>query len=149
MNFYLSRLIDSYGFLTGKIVQLFEEDFINQLKQFGIDARQYGVLLKVSEKPGMSQIQIAEELKIDRTTMAERAERLESEKYIKRIKNPHDKRTYCLHITSEGKELLEKCWELLQQSEKRILSSLSDEEKVYFKNFLLKIFNTWRENNNE
>lgn len=140
----MSKLFDSYGFLTGKIVQLLEEDFIDKLKSFELDARQYGVLVKVYERPGMSQIQIAEELKIDRTTMAERAEQLESLHYITRVKNPQDKRTYCLNITKQGKELLEKCWELLQQSEDKVLSPLSDDEKEHFKNYLLKIYNSWR-----
>ncbi|KEF38693.1 transcriptional regulator [Schinkia azotoformans MEV2011] len=145
----MSKLFDSYGFLTGKIVQLFEEDFVNQLKQFELDARQYGVLVKVYERADMSQIQIAEELKIDRTTMAERAEQLESLNYITRVKNPQDRRTYCLNITNQGKGLLEKCWALLQQSENKILSPLSDDEKENFKNHLFKIYKTWRGNSNE
>lgn len=67
----MSKLFDSYGFLIGKIVQLLEKDFIDKLMSFKIDARQYGVLVKVYERPNMSQIQIAEELKIDRTTTNE------------------------------------------------------------------------------
>lgn len=145
----MSKLLDSYGFLTGKVVQLLEEDFVDQLKSFGIDARQYGVLVKVYERRDMSQIQIAEELKIDRTTMAERAQQLESLHYITRVKNPQDKRTYCLNITKQGIELLEKCWELLQQSESNVLSPLNDQEKKDFKNYLLKIYDTWRDNHNE
>lgn len=140
----MSKLFDSYGFLTGKIVQLLEEDFVDKLKSFEIDARQYGVLVKVYERPDMSQIQIAEELKIDRTTMAERAEELESLNYITRVKNPQDKRTYCLNITKQGIELLERCWKILQQSENKVLSPLSDGEKENFNNYLLKIYNTWR-----
>ncbi|WP_102691660.1 MarR family winged helix-turn-helix transcriptional regulator [Rummeliibacillus pycnus] len=145
----MSKLFESYGFLTGKIVQLIEEDFIEKLKSFDIDARQYGMLVKVFESPNMSQIQIAEELKIDRTTMAERAEQLESLNYITRVKNPQDKRTYCLNITKQGIELVESYWKLLKQSESKILSPLSDEEKEIFKNYLLKIYNTWKGNTNE
>ena len=145
----MSKLFESYGFLTGKVVQFIEEDFIDKLKSFDIDARQFGMLVKVYESPNMSQIQIAEELKIDRTTMAERAEQLESLNYISRVKNPKDKRTYCLNITKQGIELVESYWKLLEQSENKILSPLSDEEKEIFKNYLLKIYKTWKGNTNE
>lgn len=114
-----------------------------------MDSRQYGLLVKVYEKPNMSQIQIAQELKIDRTTMAERAEQLESLHYITRVKSPQDKRTYCLNISTQGMEILEKCWELLDRSQDKILSPLNGEEKEQFKQSLLKIYDTWRNNEEE
>lgn len=145
----MQKLLDSYGFLVGKILQLLEDDFGNELKAFKMDSRQYGLLVKVYEKPNMSQIQIAQELKIDRTTMAERAEQLETLNYITRVKSPQDKRTYCLNLSTEGMEILEKCWELLDRSQDKILSPLSGEEKEQFKHSLLKIYHTWRKNEDE
>lgn len=114
-----------------------------------MDSRQYRLLVKVYEKPNMSQIQIAQELKIDRTTMAERAEQLEALNYITRVKNPQNKRTYCLNISEQGTEILDKCQELMDQSQSKILSRLSDQEKQHFTHYLLKIYNTWRNNENE
>lgn len=140
----MRKLLDSYGFLIGKTLQLLEDDFGNELELFEMDSRQYGLLVKVYEKPNMSQIQIAQELKIDRTTMAERAEQLEALNYITRVKNPQDKRTYCLNISTQGIAILEKCWELLDRSQDKILSPLSGEEKEQFKHHLLKIYTTWR-----
>ena len=145
----MQNLLDSYGFLVGKILQLLEDDFGNELKAFKMDSRQYGLLVKVYEKPNMSQIQIAQELKIDRTTMAERAEQLESLSYITRVKSTQDKRTYCLNISTQGMEILEKCWELLDRSQDKILSPLNGEEKEQFKQSLLKIYDTWRNNEDE
>ncbi|MGM9955367.1 MAG: MarR family winged helix-turn-helix transcriptional regulator [Peribacillus sp.] len=145
----MKTLLDSYGFLIGKALQLLEDDFGAELKAYGMDSRQYGLLVKVYEKPNMSQIQIAQELKIDRTTMAERAERLEALNYITRVKSPQDKRTYCLNLSTCGIEILENCWELLNQSQDKILSPLSGEEKEQFKQSLLKIYTTWRNHENE
>lgn len=145
----MKTLLDSYGFLIGKTLQLLEDDFGAELKAYEMDSRQYGLLVKVYEKPNMSQIQIAQELKIDRTTMAERAEQLETLNYITRVKSPQDKRTYCLNISTQGREILEKCWELLDQSQDKILSPLSGEEKEQFKQSLLKIYTTRRDHENE
>nr|WP_257985634.1 MULTISPECIES: MarR family transcriptional regulator [Bacillus] len=104
-----------------------------------MNARQYGVLIKVNEMPNSSQKEIAEELKIDRTTMVDHVDHLESLKYIARVKNPEDRRSYCLSITEKGKQTLDKCWEILQQSEQNVLAALDNEEKALFKRYLKKI----------
>lgn len=141
----LSRILDSYGFLTGKVEQLLELDLIERLKSYDINARQYGVLIKTNEKPNLSQKEIADELKIDRTTMVDFIDHLESLQYVNRIKNPKDRRSYCIQITNKGQEVLENCWGLLTQSEMKILSSLTKEEQLFFKTCLLKILKNTEE----
>ncbi|HDX9580458.1 TPA: MarR family transcriptional regulator [Bacillus pseudomycoides] len=141
----MSRILDSYGFLTGKVEQLLELDLIERLKSYDINARQYGVLIKTNEKPNLSQKEIADELKIDRTTMVDFIDHLESLQYVNRIKNPKDRRSYCIQITNKGQEVLENCWGLLTQSEMKILSSLTKEEQLFFKTCLLKILKNTEE----
>ncbi|MFD3449333.1 MarR family winged helix-turn-helix transcriptional regulator [Microbacteriaceae bacterium 4G12] len=134
------RILDSYGFLTGKVEQLLELDFAKKLTPYDIHAKQYGVLIKIDEKPNLSQKEIADELQIDRTTMVDFIDHLESLNYLMRTKNPQDRRSYCITITPRGKEVLEACWKLLIQSEMEILSALDQEEQLFFKACLLKIF---------
>lgn len=135
----LSRILESYGFLTGKVEQLLELDLIKKLKPYDINARQYGVLIKINEKPNLSQKEIADELRIDRTTMVDFIDHLESLQYLIRIKNPKDRRSYCIQITDKGQDVLENCWGLLTQSEMKILSPLTKEEQHFLKTCLLKI----------
>ncbi|MCM3737050.1 MarR family transcriptional regulator [Bacillus cytotoxicus] len=141
----MSRILDSYGFLTGKVEQLLELDLIERLKSYDINARQYGVLIKINEKPNLYQKEIADELKIDRTTMVDFIDHLESLQYVNRIKNPKDRRSYCIQITNKGQAVLENCWDLLTQSEMKILSSLTKEEQLFFKTCLLKILKNTEE----
>ncbi|MGE6347813.1 MarR family winged helix-turn-helix transcriptional regulator [Bacillus mycoides] len=133
------KILDSFGFLTGKVEQLLELDFAEKLTPYNINAKQYGVLMKIDEKPNLSQKEIAEELQIDRTTMVDFIDHLETLHYLIRTKNPQDRRSYCIQITDKGKEVLESCWELLCQSEMDILSPLDKEEQLFFKTCLLKI----------
>lgn len=86
----MSRVLESYGFLTRKVKQLLELNLIEKLKPYDINARQYGVLIKINEKPNLSQKEIAAELKIDRTTMVDFIDHLESLQYVIRIKNQKD-----------------------------------------------------------
>ncbi|WP_242220990.1 MarR family winged helix-turn-helix transcriptional regulator [Bacillus cereus group sp. BfR-BA-01380] len=141
----MSRILESYGFLTGKVEQLLELDLIEKLKPYDINARQYGVLIKINEKPNLSQKEIAAELKIDRTTMVDFIDHLESLQYVTRIKNQKDRRSYCIQITNKGQEVLENCWGLLTQSEMDILSSLTKEEQLFLKTCLLKILKNTEE----
>ncbi|SFD04534.1 DNA-binding transcriptional regulator, MarR family [Bacillus sp. 491mf] len=135
----MSRILESYGFLTGKVEQLLELDLIEKLAPYDINARQYGVLIKINEKPNLSQKEIANELKIDRTTMVDFIDHFESLQYVIRIKNPKDRRSYCIQITNKGQEVLENCWGMLTQSEMKILSPLTEEEQFFLKTCLLKI----------
>ncbi|MFJ7951442.1 MarR family winged helix-turn-helix transcriptional regulator [Lysinibacillus sp. NPDC096418] len=142
----MSRIFKSYGFMTGKVEQLFELEFAEKLKPFNINAKQYGVLIKIDEKPHLSQKEVAAELKIDRTTMVSFIDHLEALKYLTRTKNPKDRRSYSLTITVQGKQILESCWGLMEQSERKILSSLSNEEADMLGGILMKILETRRIN---
>lgn len=135
----MSRIFKSYGFITGKVEQLFELEFSKELVPFDINVKQYGVLIKIDEKPNSSQKEIAKELKIDRTTMVSFVDHLEALEYLARVRNPQDRRSYCLTITEKGKQILENCWGALEQTERKIISSLSDQEARLLKDLLIKI----------
>lgn len=141
----MSRIFKSYGFITGKVEQLFEMAFSKELAPYDINVKQYGVLIKIDENPNSSQKEIAEELKIDRTTMVSFVDHLEVLKYLTRTKNAQDRRSYCLTITEKGKQILEDCWGALEQSERKIISSLSDQEARLLKDLLIKIFKNQEE----
>lgn len=137
----MSDIYKSFGFLTGKVEQLLEADFAEKLKPYCINARQFAVLIKVKERPNTSQKEIGEDLRIDRTSMVEHIDKLESLQYIQRLKNIKDRRAYCLSLTEKGNEILNECWGLLDLSESNVLSVLEDEEKNMFKKHLIKILN--------
>jgi DNA-binding MarR family transcriptional regulator len=113
--FRLEQLNDSYGFLLAKVAEEMEFRFADKLTSYEINARQYGALLITKERPYSSQKEIAESLKIDRTTMVSHVDYLESLRYIQRTKNPNDRRSHCLVITGKGKEVLGHVGELCRR----------------------------------
>lgn len=141
----MSRILKSYGFITGKVSQLFELNFVEKLTPYDINAKQYGVLIKIDEKPNSSQKEIAEELRIDRTTMVSFIDHLEGLKYLTRTKNPQDRRSHLLMITEKGRKVLESCRDLLEQSEREIISPLNSQEVHLLNDFLLKILKNQEE----
>ena len=131
---------NSYGFLLGKVLQQMEDKFAEGLVDFNINARQYGVLLFIEGNPYSSQKDISENLQIDRTTMVSHIDHLETLEFVERTKNPNDRRSYSLMITTKGKEVLESRWEFLSNVESEVLTPLNQQEKQLLKEFLVKIW---------
>ncbi|MBM7602666.1 DNA-binding MarR family transcriptional regulator [Metabacillus crassostreae] len=131
----------SYGFLLGKVLQEMESKFADGLASFDINARQYGVLLFIEGNPYSSQKDISDKLQIDRTTMVSHIDHLEGLGFVERTRNPNDRRSYSLLITTKGKGVLDSRWEFLIQTELDVLAPLRDQERQLLKEFLVKIWN--------
>lgn len=138
----MKKLSQSYGFLFGKVLQQMENKFAKTLTPFNIDARQYGVLLFIQENPYSSQKEISEKLQIDRTTMVSHVDHLETLGFVKRTKNPNDRRAYSLMITEKGTSVLESCWEFLGNTELEVLTPLNGQERQLLKDILIKIWSS-------
>lgn len=132
----------SYGFLLGKVLQQMEGKFAEGLAPYKINARQYGVLLYISGNPYSSQKDISENLQIDRTTMVSHIDHLETLGFVERTRNPNDRRSYSLLITSKGTQVLDSRWEFLIETELEVLTPLNSQEKQLLKEFLVKIWRT-------
>ncbi|MBO1511107.1 MarR family winged helix-turn-helix transcriptional regulator [Metabacillus bambusae] len=132
----------SYGFLFGKILQQMEAKFAEELVPYDINARQYGVLLFIEGNPYSSQKDISDNLQIDRTTMVSHIDHLEDLGFVERTRNPNDRRSYSLLITTKGKDVLDSRWESLIHTELEVLFPLSDQERHLLKEFLVKIWST-------
>jgi DNA-binding MarR family transcriptional regulator len=117
-----------------------EMKFAEGLTSFQINARQYGVLLYIQENPYCSQKEISDNLQIDRTTMVSHIDHLEKLTYVERTKNPNDRRSYSLLISSKGDEVLASRWEFLTEIEAEVLAPLEEQEQQLLKEFLIKIW---------
>ena len=126
----------------GKVLQQLESKFAEGLIECNINSRQYGVLLFIEENPYSSQKDISENLQIDRTTMVSHIDHLETLEFVKRTKNPNDRRSYSLIITGKGKEVLDSRWEFLSHTSFRARAALKPRARQLLKDFLIKIWSS-------
>jgi len=138
----LEKWNQSYGFLLGKVVQQMETKFAEGLAPYGINSRQYGVLLFIEGNPYSSQKDISESLQIDRTTMVSHIDQLETSGFVERTRNPNDRRSYSLLLTSKGNDVLESRWEFLINTELEVLAPLNHQERKLLKDLLVRIWST-------
>lgn len=101
-----------------------------EFKEMGLEKGQYIIVVRVCENEGISQEEISNMIKVDRTTVAKSVKKLIEKGYIDRVQNESDKRAYKLFSTEKGK----KTYEFLRREEdystKNALLGFSQEEKA-------------------
>lgn len=74
--------------------------------------------------------------------MVSHIDHLEALGFVERTRNPNDRRSYSLLVTSKGNEVLDSRWDFLINTELDVLAPLSDQEKQLLKDFLVKIWSS-------
>ena len=93
----------SLGFQLSKIAQEMDWRFSELLKEYQINSRDYGILLAISNKEDLTQINVGDLLKIDRTTIGQLIDCLEMKELIFRKRNPQDRRQNIVLLTDSGR----------------------------------------------
>ncbi|RSI10630.1 transcriptional regulator SlyA [Streptococcus sanguinis] len=87
--------------------------------------------MAISNKEDLTQINVGDLLKIDRTTIGQLIDCLEMKGLIFRKRNPLDRRQNIVLLTDSGRELVETMWLKMLEVEKEVLNDLSGiQEKV-------------------
>ena len=86
-------------------------------------------MLTLTNHDSMTQIKISELMFIDRTTVGQLIDSLESKGFVKRQQNPKDRRQNLIAVTRKGQNLVLNSWEEMQQIEQDVIANLSDWQK--------------------
>jgi len=117
---------------------LFQKD----LNILGITPKQYGILVVVSSTLDITQIKVAAILRLDRTTIGQQIDILESKKLLQRIQSSKDKRAYNLKLSPKGKEVVDSLWKKMKKIEQKIIANLSKEQQEQFLHLTTVIYNS-------
>jgi MarR family transcriptional regulator for hemolysin len=104
-----SRLKESrrFGFLLKDVTRLYAQRFEQHAVALGLTLAQCKALMRLADCEGVSQVRLAELTDLDPMTLVRILDRMESEGWLERRKDPHDRRVHCLYLTSKAKPLLE------------------------------------------
>lgn len=86
------------------------------------------VLLSIAENPGTSQKHVSELTSIDRSTLADVANRLVRKGLIRRQRSRTDARRYNLSLTRAGEDALADARPLIREVDKKLMAGLTPEE---------------------
>jgi len=99
------------------------------LAPLGIDGRHYGVLAVLSELGAVSQQTLSDILAVDRSTMVAFVDELEAKGYVRRGRNPSDRRAYAIELTAPGANAQREAARLLEDCERHYLDPLTAAER--------------------
>jgi DNA-binding MarR family transcriptional regulator len=124
------------GFLIRRLHQIHLALFAEECAGFEVTPVQYSVMSAIAYRPGMDQIQISEEVGVDRATLASVVTRLESSGLLKRVTSRLDRRQKLLNLTPRGKALLIRMHEPVFRAHARTIEALGPETRELFMDLL-------------
>lgn len=132
-------LKDALGY---KIITLLEKmrSYTKQpLAEIGITHGHFITLIYISENEGATQAQLAEIHRKDRNIVGRNIDALEKQNFVIRKRGVKERRSFTLHLTELGTEVLSTYSNLLNTAEKEVLKNLTEEEISIFFTILNKI----------
>lgn len=115
-------------------------DFKQTLGKHDITPGLFGVLVLIDANAGMKQTDLAKAIHLDRSTVVNVIDNLESMKLVERRASSGDRRSKALHLTSDGKRLLQRLKPLVLAHERRLKRHLNATDQRTLINLLQKIF---------
>ena len=108
-------------------------------KQFGLNSASFDVLatLRRSGEPfALSPGELMKTMMITSGTMTNRVDQMEKVQLVERIKNPKDGRSFLIQLTPKGMVLINKVVTSHVETQKSLVSALSEDERQQLNNLL-------------
>jgi DNA-binding MarR family transcriptional regulator len=123
----------------GETAHALRRAFDRRASGLGVTRAQWRVLVKVSRKPGLRQVEIADMLDIEPITLCRIIDRLEESGLIARRRDPADRRAWLLDLTPKAEPLIAKLRAIANELVGQAFAGLDDEEVTRLRAMLAKI----------
>ncbi|HMN74313.1 MAG TPA: MarR family transcriptional regulator [Rhodoblastus sp.] len=126
------------GHLARRFHQIAVAVFHAEAEAAGFDLTpvQYAALAKIGDEPGLDQATLAGLIAQDRTTMGGVVDRLVEKDLVLRETSKKDRRARELRLTEEGKRTLKQVAPAVAETQRILLSGLSEKEAAQFMKLL-------------
>ena len=102
--------------------------FAKALEPLGLRPPHFGVMQLIARDPGITQQALADRSLIDASSMVAVVDELEQLGYAERRPHPGDRRKHAVHLTREGKRILERARAVAIKLAKEVLAPLDGGE---------------------
>jgi DNA-binding MarR family transcriptional regulator len=118
------------AFLISQLGYVISTRFRAILSPLGLEPRHFLVLRHVARAEGSSQQALGQALRIPASRMVGLVDTLEQRGLVERRANPRDRRARAVHLTADGRRMLEDAFGLAVGHERAVTDGLSDGEKA-------------------
>jgi DNA-binding MarR family transcriptional regulator len=127
------------GFLVRRLHQIHMAIFLKECDAEQVTPIQWGILTILAENPGVGQVEIADELGLDRSNVANVVDRLIRRGLLKQATSTQDRRKKSIRITAAGRKLMHVFEPKARRAQRRLLELLSAEERRTFMSLLARL----------
>ena len=120
------------GFLIRRLHQIHLSLFAGECAAFDVMPVQYSILTPVAAQPGLEQAALAQEVGIDRATLANVVARLTRHGLVRRLQGRQDRRLKHVLPTAACKRLLAQMEEPARRAHERTVDALKPRERALF-----------------
>jgi MarR family transcriptional regulator, lower aerobic nicotinate degradation pathway regulator len=120
------------GFLIRRLHQIHLSLFAEECAAFKVTPVQYSILTAVAARPGLEQAALAQEVGIDRATLANVVARLARRGLVKRVQGKQDRRLKHVLPTAACRKLLRQIEEPARRAHERTIDALKPRERDGF-----------------
>ncbi|WP_173933463.1 MarR family transcriptional regulator [Chelativorans sp. Marseille-P2723] len=123
----LGPLPASVCFALRRAQHMVTDDLVRTLQPLNLRPTYFAVLVVIGENPGLNQSEVSAALGIQRTNFVTIIDHLETRGLVERHPSKEDRRSYALHLTEEGREVLNAARQLQAEHEQRLTQKLGQE----------------------
>lgn len=113
--------------------------FATHVAAFDIDGREYAAMLLLEAHEHLWQSQIAEALRLDRTTVTYLVDGLEEHGWVARNRDPADRRAYVVGLTPAGEDALSEIKPAVIEAKNELLAPLTEVEQEQLRDLLVRL----------
>ena len=125
-------LDQSPSHLLHRALQLALDVYAEEAGATGLTQRQYAVLAAVEAREGLTQTDLVRHTGIDRSTLADMAQRMISKGLLVRERSAEDARANAVRLSDQGRLALEEARPLVAAADTRLLKILSSNRREGF-----------------
>src|SRR3982750_3369360 len=100
--------METLPFEIGETAHALRKAFDRGAVGLGVTRAQWKVLFKLTRKPGLRQVELADMLDLEPITLCRIVDRLEEAGLVERARDPEDRRAWRLHVTAKAQPLVGK-----------------------------------------
>ena len=115
------------------------QTFSARLASFGVTPGQYGVLSCLWARGSATPKELAQELRMENSTVSGVLDRMQKRGLIDRILDPNDRRSLRVEATPKGMEIKEGVLRAVEELNVQVLEGFSEEEKAFLLDSLRRI----------
>jgi DNA-binding MarR family transcriptional regulator len=117
-----------FGLLLANIKNKMRNKMNESLKPYGLTAEQRAILLILSEKKSLTQVELCNLTSMVASNLSTTLKRIENKNYIKKIPHPTDLRAYLVELTEQSIEIINIIKDLGNQIRNEMLNNIDLEE---------------------